>query len=504
MSSRNTKNYRKETPPSTEDNFLQFGKLPPQAPELESAVLGAILLEKGALDEVAGIIQPESFYMDANQHVYRAIQTLASKSLAIDLLTVVEELRRTEKLEQIGGGHYITQLTSSVVSSANIKQHARIVQEKYLLRSQISVYSKGIHDCYEPSADGFEILDTVSGQITSLAMQGVKGQARRVGDIAIDRMVRLEGLRSREDGITGVPSGFEDIDRITGGWQDTNLIIIAARPSVGKTAFALQCARNAASHHRKPTPTALFSLEMSEGQLADRSLSCESGIPLEYITKAKVDDKLMQQLYETGVQPLSEYPLYIDDTPALNMVELRAKCRKLKNEQNIGLIVIDYLQLMSGLKDERRQYSREQEVSNISRSLKALAKELKVPIIALSQLNREAEKSEPTLGTLRESGAIEQDADDVLFLYREDYQKMENEIDPMLKGLSYVKIAKHRNGPLEKIPMHVDLSIQRWMIPSEWRTYQGNVGMPQPGNWKRVANTNDGARLYIMGNSDPF
>ena len=488
------KNFKKETPA----NIGLEGKVPPQARELEVAVLGAILLEKGAIDEVSGIIQPESFYVEAHQVIYRAIQALSLRSQPVDILTIVEQLRQEEKLDAVGGAYYITQLTNSVVSSANIKAHAQIIQDKFILREQIRVYGEGLNRCYESNADGYEVLESVNSNLTGLAMKGLKGEVKRIDYLAVERMKRLEQLRHRKEGYTGVPSGFEDIDVITGGWQDTDLIIIAARPSVGKTAFALNCARNAAASEIKPTPTLFFSLEMSAGQLTDRLMSSESGIELDVITKARANDETMNRLYTKGVQRIVQYPLFIDDTPALTIMDIRAKGRKYRNSENVGLIIIDYLQLMSGLMEEKRQYNREQEVSNISRSLKALAKELKIPIIALSQLNREAETKEPTLSTLRESGAIEQDADLVAFLYREDYQKMENEVDPMLKGLSFIKIAKHRNGSLEKIPMNTDLSIQRWMTPTQFRTYQNNSSY---GNLKplKVVNGN-----YETNNEDFF
>jgi replicative DNA helicase len=463
-----TKNYKKEMPINTPEGFM-----PPQAKELEQVVLGAIMLEKGAIDEVSSIIQADSFYVDAHKDIYKAFQTLSVKGQPIDILTVTEQLRVDGKLDDIGGPYYVMQLTNSVVNTSNIKTHAQIIQEKYLLREQIRIYGNAINGCYQTNADGFDLLDEVNSKLTNLAMIGLKGEVKRIDCLIVERIKRLELLRHREEGYTGVPSGFHDIDIITGGWQDTDLIIIAARPSVGKTAFALNCARNAAANVIKPTPVLFISLEMSSGQLADRLLSSESGVEMDIITKARANDETMKRLYSNGVVKIADYKLFIDDAPAQTIMDVRAKARKYKSSENIGLIVIDYLQLMNGITDERRQ-NRENEISNISRGLKGLAKELKIPIIALSQLNREAETKEPTLANLRESGAIEQDADMVIFLYREDYQKMDSEIDPTLKGLSFVKIAKHRNGALEKIPMNTDLSIQRWMTPAQFRTYQMN------------------------------
>jgi replicative DNA helicase len=308
--------------------------------------------------------------------------------------------------------------------------------------------------------------------------------------------------------VTGVPSGYSTLDRVTYGWQSTDLIILAARPAVGKTAFALNLARNAAMHGGKPTPVAVFSLEMSAGQLVQRILAAESEIWLEKIARGKLEEHEMKQLYARGIQKLAQAPIFIDDTPALNIFELRAKCRRLKNKHNIGLIIIDYLQLMSGT-GENRNSNREQEISNISRNLKALAKELSVPIIALSQLSREVEKRSPRDGTkmpqlsdLRESGAIEQDADLVMFLYRPEYYDITtNEMGENTRGETIVRIAKHRNGMLETIKLKALLHIQKFV--EDDGTDFGGLGLP-PGSWKPVPGSEGGgddAKLYIQTGS---
>jgi replicative DNA helicase len=315
---------------------------------------------------------------------------------------------------------------------------------------------------------------------------------------------RIEDLRHKNEDISGVPSGFVSLDRVTYGFQSTDLIILAARPSVGKTAFALNLARNAALHPTKPTPVAFFSLEMSAGQLVQRILSAESEIWLEKISRGKMEEHEMKQLYARGIQKLSQAPLFIDDTPALNIFELRAKCRRLKNANNIGMIIIDYLQLMSGT-GENRNGNREQEISTISRSLKGLAKELQVPIIALSQLSREVEKRKegnkmPQLSDLRESGAIEQDADMVMFLYRPEYYDItQDEMGDNNRGETHVRIAKHRNGSLETIKLRALLHIQKFVEDLGGDDFGGS-GLP--GSWKPVAGVDGGgARMFIQTGS---
>jgi len=313
---------------------------------------------------------------------------------------------------------------------------------------------------------------------------------------------RIEDMRNRQEDITGVPTGFASLDRVTYGWQPTDLIVLAARPSVGKTAFALNLARNAALHPTKPTPVGFFSLEMSSSQLVQRILSAESEIWLEKIARGQLEEYEMKQLHDKGINRLTKAPIFIDDTAALNIFELRAKCRRLKNKHNVGLIIIDYLQLMSGSGD--RNANREQEISRISRDLKGLAKELQIPIIALSQLSREVEKRKegnkmPQLSDLRESGAIEQDADMVMFLYRPEYYDITaNEFGENNKGETHVKIAKHRNGSLELIKLKALLHIQKFIENDNDGNSQGG-SMPKSGNWKPVSggSGDDAAKLYI-------
>ena len=446
---------------------MVYGKVPPQAKDLEEAVLGAIMLEKSAFDTVVEILKPECFYADSHQRIYRAMQGLQQKNQPIDILTVVEELKMREELDLIGGPYYVTRLTNAVISSANIEAHSRIILQKFIQRELIRISGEIIGDAYEDSTDVFDLLDDAESKLFEITNNHLRKNFDSIDTVLVKTVNRIEDMRHRNEDITGVPSGFASLDHVTYGWQQTDLIILAARPSVGKTAFALNLARNAALHPSKPTPVAFFSLEMSASQLVQRILSAESEIWLEKIARGKLEEHEMKQLYARGIQRLAQAPIFIDDTAALNIFELRAKCRRLKNKHNVGLILIDYLQLMSGTGD--RNSNREQEISRISRDLKSLAKELQVPIIALSQLSREVEKRKegnkiPQLSDLRESGAIEQDADMVMFLYRPEYYDITaNEHGESNKGETHVRIAKHRNGSLENIKLRAMLHIQKFV-----------------------------------------
>ncbi len=483
---------------------MVYGKVPPQAKELEEAVLGAVMLEKGAFDTVIEILKSECFYVDAHQRIFRAMQGLANKSQPIDILTVVEELRFREELDLVGGPYYVTKLTNSVVSSANIEAHARIILQKFIQRELIRISGEIISDAYEDSTDVFDLLDQAESKMYEVTSNHLKNNYQSIDSVLVKTIQRIEDLRHRNEDITGVPSGFPSLDKVTYGWQNTDLIILAARPAVGKTAFALNLARNAALHPTRPTPVAVFSLEMGAGQLVQRILSAESEIWLEKISRGKMEEHEMKQLYAKGIQRLAQAPIYIDDTAALNIFELRAKCRRLKSINNIGMIIIDYLQLMSGA-GEGKNTNREQEISTISRSLKGLAKELQVPIIALSQLSREVEKRKdgnkmPQLSDLRESGAIEQDADMVCFIYRPEYYDIaQNEMGESNRGETHIRIAKHRNGSLETIVLRARLEIQRFFDDSAG----DNFGGPNmPGSWKPVQDdSGGGARMFIQTGS---
>jgi replicative DNA helicase len=490
---------------------MMYGKVPPQAKELEEAVLGAIMLEKSAFDTVIEILKPECFYVDANQRIFKAMQGLAIKSLPIDLLTVVEELKFREELDLVGGPYYVTRLTNAVVSSANIDAHSRIVLQKFIQRELIRISGEILGDAYEDSTDVFDMLDEAEGKLFEITNSHLRKNFDTIDAVLVKTIQRIEDMRNRDEDITGVPTGFPSLDKLTYGWQKTDLIVLAARPSVGKTAFALNLARSAAvtADPKKAVPVAFFSLEMSSSQLVQRILSAESEIWLEKISRGKLEEHEMKQLYKKGIDTLSKAPIFIDDTAALNIFELRAKCRRLKNKHNVGLIIIDYLQLMSGA-GENRNGNREQEISKISRDLKGLAKELQVPIIALSQLSREVEKRKegnkiPQLSDLRESGAIEQDADMVMFLYRPEYYDItSNEMGESNKGETYVKIAKHRNGSLDTVKLRAMLHIQKFVEDETGSDGFGGGSAPSGGgNWKPVAGLDggDGAKLYIQKGS---
>jgi replicative DNA helicase len=432
-----------------------FGKVQPQALPLEEAVLGALMLDKDALPIILDILRPESFYLDAHQLIYRAILRLFEKSHPVDLLTVTEELKKSGDLDAIGGGYYLVEMTNRVGSSANIEYHARIVAQKHIQRELIKVSTQIIRDAYEDTTDVFTLLDDAEKGLFNVTQNNLSRQYESMGELASKTLKILEELKDKEDGLTGVPTGFTALDRLTSGWQPSDLIIVAARPGMGKTSYTLALARNAAMDFNKGV--ALFSLEMSSTQLVQRLISMEAEISGSKLRSGKLEDYEWQQLHTT-IERLSEAPIFIDDTPAINIFELRAKCRRLKMQHDIQLVIIDYLQLMSGGMESSKGGNREQEISQISRALKAMAKELNVPVIALSQLSRAVETrggtKRPQLSDLRESGAIEQDADIVTFIYRpEYYQILEDETGQSLKGIAEIIIAKHRNGALDTVKL---------------------------------------------------
>ena len=503
------KNRRK---PTLDLSTMVYGKVPPQAKELEESVLGAIMLEKGAFDVAIEILKPECFYVEAHQRIFRSFQSLAQKSEPIDILTVVEELKSKDELDMVGGPYAITKLTNMVVSSANIDAHARIILQKFIQRELIRISGEIIGDAYEDSTDVFDLLDESESKMFNITNNYLKKNFDEIGAVLVKTIQRIDDLRNKQEDISGVPTGFPKLDKLTYGWQPTDLIILAARPSVGKTAFALNLARSAALHPTKPTGVAFFSLEMSAGQLVQRILSAESGIMLEKINRGNLEDYEMEQLYSKGIKRLSNAPIYIDDTAALNIFEFRAKARRLVNKHKVGLIIIDYLQLMSG--SGERNSNREQEISRISRDLKGLAKELNVPIIALSQLSRAVESRKeskmPQLSDLRESGAIEQDADLVMFLYRPEYYELNtNEMGESNKGITHVRIAKHRNGSLDNIILKGLLHIQKFIEAEEDDLGGGMTNTQSGGNWKKLPSDmgsggqkpDDGAKLYIQKGS---
>ncbi len=447
------KGYRKNR--TSDLSTYVFGKIPPQARELEQAVLGALMLDKDALSIVIDILKPESFYEDAHQKIFYAIHRLFEKSQPVDILTVTEELKSTGNLEIAGGAYYITELTSRIGSAANVEHHARIISQKFIQRELINISNKVIEDAYEDTTDVFELLDRAEQNLFAIAEQNLRRGSDSMSSLITKAIKEIEAAKEHDEMITGVPSGFVDLDRCTGGWQKSDLIILAARPGMGKTSFVLSMARNAAVDFKKSI--AIFSLEMANLQLVNRLISAETELPLEKLRRGSLAPYEWQQL-NTKIESLVEAPIFIDDTPAINIFELRAKCRRLKMQHDIQMVIIDYLQLMSGAGADGKQGNREQEISTISRGLKSLAKELNIPVIALSQLSRAVETrggtKRPQLSDLRESGAIEQDADLVTFIYRPEYYDiLEDEEGKSLRGIGEIIIAKHRNGPLENVPL---------------------------------------------------
>lgn len=428
----------------------QYGKLPPQAIELEGIVLGAMLLEKDSLGKVIDILSSEAFYKEQNSLVFNAIVALFKRSDPVDILTVTQELKRAGSLEIVGGAHYVSTLTNRVGSSANIEFHARIVAQKYLQRELIRISTDAIKTAYEDSTDVFELLDATTAKIFQVLDGNVRKQHKKINTLLGEAITEVEIAGRHEYGLLGVPSGFRSLDMITGGWQKSDLLILAARPGMGKTALVMDMAKNACVEFNKPV--AIFSLEMSGVQLTKRLISNECEIIQDKILKGDLTDVEFANM-NNRLKKLSSAPLYIDDTPALTIFELRAKARRLKDNQKIELIIIDYLQLMNGSSDSKT--NREQEISTISRGLKSLAKELEIPIIALSQLSRQVENrpnKTPQLSDLRESGAIEQDADMVMFIYRPEYYGIEaDEARNDLKGKAEIIIAKNRHGPTDSV-----------------------------------------------------
>lgn len=429
-------------------------KVPPQATDLEQTILGALMLEKDPLTDVIDLLKPESFYEEAHQEIYRAIIQLFNSSDPIDVRTVVNQLRKNGKLELVGGSYYLASLTTRVSSAANIEFHARAIVEYAIKRELIAIATTVHKNAYEDTTDVFTLLDQTEQALFEVTETNIRKNYVNIRSLLGEAFKELEAKRAHKDGLTGIPSGFTTLDRVTSGWQKADLMIVAARPGMGKTAFMLSALRNAAIDHGYPV--AIFSLEMASLQLVNRLISAEAELESEKVKKGSLADHEWQQLiYKTS--QLSQAPIYIDDTPALSVFELRAKCRRLKAKHDVQLIVIDYLQLMSG-ETTKGPGNREQEIATISRSLKSLAKELNVPIIALSQLSRAVEtrggSKKPLLSDLRESGSIEQDADMVLFLYRPEYYGMtEDEAGNPTQGLAEVIIAKHRNGSLDSVKL---------------------------------------------------
>ncbi len=453
----------------------EAGKVPPQALDVEEAVLGAMMIEPNSVPDVLDSLTADSFYKDAHKKIFSAISRLSSAHEPVDIYTVAEELKKTGSLEEAGGAYYLSLLSSRVGAAAHVDYHVKILQQKYIQRELITISAEVQRDSFDDSIPVDDLLDNAQQKLFDLAEKNMKRETLPVHDVLKDTVAKIEANQDRTDGLSGVPSGFTGIDKITLGWQESDLVIIAARPSMGKTAFVLTMARNMAVEHK--IPVAFFSLEMSSEQLVKRLLISETGLSSEKIRGGKkLYDYELVQLHER-IKDLDCAPLYIDDTPSISVYELRSKARRLVRNAGVKLIIVDYLQLMTGPPELRGM--REQEVSNISRSLKAIAKELSIPVIALSQLSRDVEKRGgnkiPQLSDLRESGAIEQDADIVMFIHRPEYYGTESET--AVQGEAQIIIAKHRNGSTDTVQMRFRASEARFVDIND-----GGFGMPDTGD----------------------
>tara|TARA_B100000242_G_C43052642_1_gene491893 strand:- start:2675 stop:4195 length:1521 start_codon:yes stop_codon:yes gene_type:complete len=434
---------------------LQKGKIPPQAVDLEEIVLGAMMIDKKGVDEVIDILHSDAFYKDTHKAIFEAIISLFEKQEPIDLKTVSYQLKKDSNLSFVGGDVYLIGLTQKVSSSAHIEFHSRIILQKYIQRRLIEISNEIIENSYDETSDVFDLLDAAESKIYDISQGNLKKNSQTAESLVSLAKTKIEEI-SKKEGLSGIPSGFHEIDKLTSGWQESDLIIVAARPGMGKTAFTLSMARNISVENN--IPVAFFSLEMSAIQLITRLISSETGLNSEKLRTGKLEKFEWEQL-NVKVSNLESAPLYIDDTPSLSIFDLRAKARRLSSQYGIKLIVLDYLQLMT-VGSSQKTGNREQEISTISRNLKALAKELEIPIIALSQLSRAVElrggTKRPILSDLRESGAIEQDADIVSFLYRPEYYKIDewdDEDRTPSAGQAEFIVSKHRNGGLNSIKL---------------------------------------------------
>lgn len=451
---RNTQIGRRKPVRNVLTDGLEAGKVPPHALDLEEAVLGSLMLEKEALDDVIEVLRPESFYKREHQLIYEAIVQLFNTSQPVDILTVTAHLRKAGNLDQVGGAYGVSRLTDRVASSANAEFHARILSQKFIQRELIRVSGEIYNEAFEDTTDVLDLLDKAEGNLFKVAEGNLRKSYDSMSSLIKQAFHNIEEAGKKEGNITGVPTGFHELDKITAGWQKQDLLIIAARPAMGKTSFILSMARNIAVDFNKAI--AVFSLEMSSLQLVNRLIASESGLEADKLRKGTLTDSDWDHL-NSSVARLAQAPIFIDDTPAISIFELRAKCRRLKAQHDIQMVLIDYLQLMSAGGDSKTG-NREQEISTISRSLKALAKELDIPVIALSQLSRQVENrggsKRPQLSDLRESGAIEQDADMVMFLYRPEYYGFDESGTGLpVQGLAELIIAKHRNGATADVPL---------------------------------------------------
>ena len=460
------------------------GRIPPQATEVEEAVLGAMLLEHEAATIALEMLTKTSFYKQSHQIIFEAIQELFERENPLDLLTVETALKDKGVLDQIGGVQALNDLTRSVSSSASIGYHAQILTEKALKRDLILSCNDIIRDSYDQGSDALDVLDEAEQRIFNLTNVKSRNSYQRVGDVVKETLNYLEDLRGQSSGVTGVATRL-DVDQYTAGWQKGDLIIIAARPSMGKTAFMLTAAKNSATHPNADarTPVAIFSLEMSQRSLVQRLLTMEARVDAQSARRGTMSEEEFQRMIDAA-STLYEAPIFIDDTPAISLMELRSKARRLKSDHNIGMIIVDYMQLMT-VNLQSKQANREQEIASISRGLKTLAKDLDIPVIALAQLSRAVEQrgtdKRPQLSDLRESGSIEQDADVVCFLYRPEYYGITTtDSGASTAGLAEIIIGKQRNGPTGSVAMRFIKDYARFENLSQGE-FQSGFGAPGGG-----------------------
>ena len=485
-----------------------YGHLQPQALEVEKAVLGALMIDKDAYSVVCEILYPESFYEPRNKKVYAAIRDLAMAEKPVDIVTVTDQLSKSGTLEDVGGPVYIAELSGRVASSANIEYHANIIAQKFLARQLIQYASDLETKAFDETIDVDELMQHAEGSLFELSQKNMKKDYTQIDPVVTQAVKVIQEAAKNKDGMTGIPSGYHGLDDKTSGWQDSDLVIIAGRPAMGKTAFALSMAKNIAADYR--VPIAFFSLEMSNQQLVNRLLSNVCEIEGKKILNGQLQPDEWERL-DKRVNMLLGAPIYVDDTPGLSVFELRTKARRLVREHDVKIIMIDYLQLMNA--NGMRFSSRQEEVSTISRSLKGLAKELNIPIIALSQLNRGVESREglegkrPQLSDLRESGAIEQDADMVLFVHRPEYYHIyQDDNGRDLHGMAQIIIAKHRKGATGDVLLNFRGEFTRFENPDDSRIGRGKSA--DGGGEIIGSKINDeqggGSQSFIPGQSDPF
>ena len=485
-------NTRRKERMSYEQAFnINGGNKPPQATDLEEAALGALMLDANALNTAIDLLHEEFFYKPEHQTIFRAIHKLFEKNQPVDMMTVTNQLRQSGELEAAGGAFHISELTSHIVSAAHIEYYARVLSEKYISRELIRISTETITNAYDETTDVVDLLDKTEGRLMDINEKNFRTDFHPIGDLVHEAQTQIVEAMENEGNIAGIPSGFVELDRMTAGFQPGTLIILAARPAMGKTAFALSMARNIAIDFNKPV--AFFSLEMTGVELAMRLISGEAQIPGDKLKKGELAPYERVQL-EQRTQKLNEAKIFIDDTPQLTIYELRAKCRRLKDHHNIQMVFIDYLQLMSAGTDAMsRNGNREQEISTISRQLKSLSKELGIPVLAMSQLSRAVETrggtKKPMLSDLRESGAIEQDADIVMFIYRPEYYGIMEDDNGTTAGMADIILAKHRSGGVGEVRLRFIGKYARFENKEFTTNEQLSNSMPQNASFDNGSGT---------------